>query len=31
MGYKDFHWIVDNRVAQGGYPGADPADIFGKW
>lgn len=31
MGYKDFHWIVDNRVAQGGYPGADPADIFGKF
>lgn len=31
LGYNDFHWIVDKKVAQGGYPGSDPADIFGKF
>lgn len=31
MGYKDFHWVLDRKVAQGGYPGANPNDIFDKF
>ena len=28
--YRDFHWILPNRLAQGGYPGAQPS-LFTKF